>query len=63
MVKDLQILNILEGFDLKSMGFGSAEYIHHFIEAKKIAFADRAKTETETIDNNFFILFPLFKNY
>ena len=39
----LQILNLLEGFDIKSMGFGSAEYIHHFVEAKKIAFADRAK--------------------
>ncbi len=38
----LQILNILEGFDVKSMGFGSAEYLHHFIEAKKLAFEDRA---------------------
>ena len=39
----LQILNILEGFDLKSMGFGSAEYIHTFVEAKKLAFEDRAR--------------------
>ena len=39
----LQILNIMEGFDVKKMGFGSAEYIHHFVEAKKIAYADRAK--------------------
>ena len=39
----LQMLNILEGFDIKSMGFGSAEYIHHFVEAKKLAFEDRAK--------------------
>ena len=39
----LQILNILEGYDIKSMGFGSTEYIHHFIEAKKLAFEDRAK--------------------
>lgn len=39
----LQILNILEGYDLKSMGFGSKEYIHAFTEAKKIAFEDRAK--------------------
>ena len=39
----LQILNILENYDLKSMGFGSAEYIHTFIEAKKLAFEDRAK--------------------
>lgn len=39
----LQILNILEGFDLASMGFGSSEYVHHFVEAKKLAFEDRAK--------------------
>jgi len=38
-----QILNILENFDLASMGFDSAEYIHHFVEAKKLAFEDRAK--------------------
>lgn len=39
----LQQLKILEAYDLKSMGFGSAEYIHTFTEAKKLAFADRAK--------------------
>jgi gamma-glutamyltranspeptidase/glutathione hydrolase len=39
----LQILNILENYDIKSMGFGSAEYIHTFVEAKKLAFEDRAK--------------------
>jgi gamma-glutamyltranspeptidase/glutathione hydrolase len=39
----LQILNILEGYDLASMGFGSAEYIHLFTEAKKLAFEDRSK--------------------
>jgi gamma-glutamyltranspeptidase / glutathione hydrolase len=39
----LQILNILEGYDLKSLGFGSGEYIHLFTEAKKLAFEDRAK--------------------
>lgn len=38
----LQILNILEGYDIASMGFGSSEYLHHFIEAKKIAYEDRA---------------------
>jgi gamma-glutamyltranspeptidase/glutathione hydrolase len=39
----LQMLNILEGYDLASMGFGSAEYIHHLVEAKKLAYEDRAK--------------------
>ncbi|MEZ5001232.1 MAG: gamma-glutamyltransferase [Bacteroidales bacterium] len=39
----LQILNILEGYNIKEMGFGSAKYIHHFVEAKKLAFEDRAK--------------------
>lgn len=38
----LQILNILEGFDIASMGFYSPEYIHTFVEAKKLAFEDRA---------------------
>jgi gamma-glutamyltranspeptidase / glutathione hydrolase len=37
-----QILNILEHFDLKSMGDGSAEFIHVVSEAMKLAFADRA---------------------
>ena len=39
----LQILNILEGYDIASMGFGSAEYMHLFTEAKKLAFEDRAR--------------------
>jgi gamma-glutamyltranspeptidase/glutathione hydrolase len=39
----LQMLNILEGYDIAAMGFGSADYIHVFTEAKKLAFEDRAK--------------------
>ncbi len=39
----LQMLNILEGFDIASMGFGSAEYLHVLTEAKKLAYEDRAK--------------------
>jgi gamma-glutamyltranspeptidase/glutathione hydrolase len=38
----LQILNILELYDVKSMGFGSEEYMHVLVEAKKLAFEDRA---------------------
>ncbi len=43
----LQILNILEGFDIAAMGFASADYIHTLVEAKKLAFADRARFYTD----------------
>lgn len=39
----LQMLNVLEMHDLKSMGHNSAGHLHLFVEAKKLAFADRAK--------------------
>ena len=39
----LQILGILKGFDLKAMGYGTADHVHYFTEAKKLAFEDRAK--------------------
>ena len=38
----LQILNLLEHFDIESMGPNSAEQLHLFLEAKKLAFEDRA---------------------
>ena len=59
----LQILNLLESFDIKSMGFGSAEYIHHFVEAKKIAFADRAKYYADTDFNNIPVDYLISKEY
>jgi gamma-glutamyltranspeptidase / glutathione hydrolase len=37
----LEALNILEGYDLRSLGFNSAEYIHKVTEALKLAYADR----------------------
>ncbi len=37
----LQTLNILEQFDLKAMGYGSADYLHTVTEAMKLAYADR----------------------
>ena len=46
----LQILNILENYDIRKMGFNSAEYVHLFVEAKKLAFEDRAKYYA---DSNF----------
>jgi len=42
-IATLQMLNILEGYNLAEMGFGSAEYMHLFTEAKKLAFEDRAR--------------------
>jgi len=42
-IATLQILNILEGFDLRTMGRNSPETLHAMIEAKKIAWVDRAK--------------------
>jgi gamma-glutamyltranspeptidase/glutathione hydrolase len=39
----LQMLNILEGYDLAAMGLDSPEALHVMIEAKKLAFEDRAK--------------------
>ena len=38
----LEMLNILEGFDVKALGHNSAAYLHLLVEAKRIAFADRA---------------------
>ncbi|HSC10301.1 MAG TPA: gamma-glutamyltransferase [Rhodanobacteraceae bacterium] len=38
----LEILNTLEGYDLKKYGFGSPEHVHLFVEAKKLAWEDRA---------------------
>src|SRR5436853_416212 len=42
-IATLQILNILEGFDLLALGRNSPDTLHTMIEAKKIAWADRAK--------------------
>ncbi len=49
----LQILNILEAYDLAAMGHDSPEYVHLFTEAKKLAFEDRARyyADPEFYDN------------
>ncbi len=39
----VEMLNVLEGYDLTSMGHNSAAYIHHLAEAMRIAFRDRAR--------------------
>ena len=59
----LQILNILEEYDLKSMGFGSEAYMHVFIEAKKLAFEDRAKYYSDPAFNEIPVLELISKKY
>ena len=43
----LQMLNILEDYDIAAMGFGSADYLHVLVEAKKLVYADRARYYTD----------------
>ncbi len=59
----LQILNILEGYDIASMGFGSKEYIHTFVEAKKLAFEDRAKYYADPAFNDLPVDELISKSY
>jgi len=59
----LQMLNILEGYNINEMGFGSAEYIHHFVEAKKLAFEDRAKYYSDPAFNDIPVQELLSKEY
>ena len=42
-IATLEMLRILDPFDLKAMGHNSAAYLHHLIEAKKLAYADLAR--------------------
>lgn len=42
-IATLQMLNLLEAYDLKAMGYNSPEALHLMVEAKKLAFEDRAK--------------------
>jgi gamma-glutamyltranspeptidase/glutathione hydrolase len=59
----LQILNILETYDIASMQFGSTEYIHTFTEAKKLAFEDRAKYYSDPAFNDLPIDQLISKEY
>ncbi|MEO1054798.1 MAG: gamma-glutamyltransferase [Bacteroidota bacterium] len=59
----LQMLNILEGYDIKNMGFGSAEYLHVLTEAKKLAYEDRAKFYADPAFNKIPIKELLSKTY
>lgn len=59
----LQILNILENFDLGSMQQDSAEYVHLFTEAKKIVFEDRAKFYADPDFNDIPVQHLISKKY
>ena len=59
----LQILNLLERFDVEGMGFGSEQYIHNFVEAKKLAFEDRAKYYADPAFNDIPVDWLISKEY
>lgn len=59
----LQMLNILEGFDLKSLGRNTAETLHLLIEAKKLAFEDRAKFYSDPEFNDIPVSMLISKEY
>ncbi len=59
----LQILNILEGYDLAQYGWQSAEYVHLFVEAKKLAFEDRAKFYADPAFNEIPVAALISKDY
>ena len=59
----LQMLNILEGYDIAAMGFGSPEYLHVLTEAKKLAFEDRAKYYADPDFNDIPVEWLISKEY
>ena len=59
----LQMLNILEGFDIRGMGYGTTEYLHTLIEAKKLAYEDRAKYYADPDFYNFPVETLVSKEY
>lgn len=59
----LQMLNILEKYPIKQFGFGSKEHIHYFLEAKKLAFEDRAKFYADPEFNKIPVMELISKEY
>jgi gamma-glutamyltranspeptidase/glutathione hydrolase len=59
----LQMLNMLEEFDLSSMGRESAEFVHLFTEIKKVVFEDRAKYYADPEFNTIPLATLLSKEY
>lgn len=62
-VTALEMLNILEGYDIRSLGHNSPEYLHRLIEAKKIAFSDRDDYVTDPEFENIPVDTFLSKEY
>ena len=59
----LEMLNVLEGYDIAGMGSQSPEYLHLFVEAKKLAFADRAKFYSDPDFNELPVKELISKSY
>ncbi len=59
----LEMLNLLEPYDLRSLGPGNIEYLHFLVEAKKLAFADRAKFYSDPEFNDLPIKQLISKEY
>ncbi|MEQ9297375.1 MAG: gamma-glutamyltransferase [Cyclobacteriaceae bacterium] len=59
----LQMLNIMEGYDIREMGFGSKEYLHVITEAKKLAYEDRAKFYADAAFNDIPVDWLISKDY
>jgi gamma-glutamyltranspeptidase / glutathione hydrolase len=59
----LEMLNLLEGYDLAALGPGHPDYLHRLIEAKKLAFADRAKFYSDPAFNKLPVAELISKPY
>ncbi|UCF64732.1 MAG: gamma-glutamyltransferase [bacterium] len=59
----LQMLNILEAYDLKQYGFGSADYLHLLTEVKKLVYEDRARYYADPEFTNLPINWLISKDY
>lgn len=59
----LEMLNLLEGYDLASLGPGHPDHLHRLIEAKKLAFADRAKFYSDPAFNQLPVAELISKPY
>lgn len=59
----LEMLNLLEGYDLASLGPGQPDYLHRLIEAKKLAFADRARFYSDPAFNQLPVAELISKPY